>query len=78
MTKKSATECVRKAEPMSGYHYYVLIAGCFACYVLGRKHALVQGGWKNTAAALDAGAAWPAMVAWGAWLAHMKPGGDRS
>lgn len=60
---------------MSGYHYYVLIAGCFACYALGRKHERGQGGWKNTAAALAAGAAWPAMMVWGAWLTHANRGG---
>lgn len=60
---------------MSGYHYYVVVAGCLACYVLGRKHERRQAGWKNTAAALAAGAVWPVMVVWGAWLVHSKRGG---
>lgn len=63
---------------MSAFHHYVLIAECFACFVLCRKHARGQGGWKNIAVALVAGAAWPAMVVWGAWLVHMKPVSDRS
>lgn len=62
---------------MNGYHAYVLVGGCFACYVLGRKHERGQGGWKNTLAALIAGAVWPLMYAWGAWLAHAGQGDDR-
>lgn len=63
---------------MNAYHYYVLTAGCFACYVLGRKHERGQSGWKNTTAALIAGAVWPVMIGWGAWIAHSGREGDQS
>lgn len=60
---------------MTGYHYYGLVAGCFACYTLGLKHARGHKGWKNTGVALLAGAGWPIMAVWGAWLTHGKRGG---
>lgn len=57
---------------MTLYHYYVIIACCIGCYMLGIKHALGHKEWKNFGVVLLSCAAWPLMVPYGIWLAHFK------
>lgn len=51
---------------------YILWAGGYACYTLGMMHGKGRTHWKNCAAAILTGAAWPVALCYGIYAAHWK------